>query len=384
MELLIPVQYKIKRAFVTSNALFLCNLICNFAIMSKKVDYIVVGLGLAGIAFCEKLKENNKSFVVFENNSQTASLVAGGMYNPIILKRFTPAWNGHEQLEYAMPRYQKIEENLNTSFDDKLQTKKVFNSIKDQNNWFTALDKPNMSRYMDSYIQKQEIKGVVCHFGLGTLRGTGRIKTQVLIQKYQDDLKNQNKLIENDFSYDDLIIQNELSYQDLQTNKIVFCEGFGLKNNPYFNYLPLNGTKGETLKIYAPNLSIDFVLKSSVFVMPLGNDYYRVGATFNWTDKTSLPTEEGKQELINKLDKAISVPYEIVEQSAGIRPTVKDRRPLVGKHPKFENLAVLNGLGTRGVMIAPTVADNLFNHLENDSSLNPEIDISRFSNSFNS
>ena len=352
--------------------------------MSKKVDYIVVGLGLAGIAFCEKLQENNKSFVVFENNSQTSSLVAGGMYNPVILKRFTPAWNGHEQLAYAMPRYKRIEENLNTSFDVKLQIKKVFNSIQDQNNWFTALDKPNMSVYMNSQIQKQEIEGVLCDFGFGTLTGTGRIKTEILIKNYQDFLKNQNKLIEDDFIYDDLIIgNNTLSYQHLCANKIVFCEGFGLKKNPFFNYLPLNGTKGETLKIYAPNLTIDFVLKSSVFVMPLGDGYYKVGATFNWTDKTSLPTEQGKQELINKLDKALSVSYEIVAQSAGIRPTVKDRRPLVGTHPEHENLAVLNGLGTRGVMVAPTVANNLFDHLENKSLLNPEINISRFSNFFN-
>ncbi len=91
---------------------------------------------------------------------------------------------------------------------------------------------------------------------------------------------------------------------------------------------------------------------------------YKVGATFNWTDKTSNPSEEGKQELVEKLKKVINVPYKIVDQTAGIRPTVRDRRPLVGKHPKYQNLAILNGLGTRGVMIAPTVAKQLFNHLE--------------------
>jgi glycine/D-amino acid oxidase-like deaminating enzyme len=78
------------------------------------------------------------------------------------------------------------------------------------------------------------------------------------------------------------------------------------------------------------------------------------------------------------LESFITVPYKIVEHIAGIRPTVKDRRPLVGKHPKHPNLAVLNGLGTRGVMIAPTVAKALYDHLENGIALDKEISIARF------
>ena len=39
--------------------------------LEKTVDYIIVGLGLAGIAFAEELKKAHKSFVVFEDVSQT-------------------------------------------------------------------------------------------------------------------------------------------------------------------------------------------------------------------------------------------------------------------------------------------------------------------------
>ena len=136
--------------------------------------------------------------------------------------------------------------------------------------------------------------------------------------------------------------------------------------------------KGELLVIYAPKLKVDFLIKAAVFVMPLGQGYFKVGATFNWKDKSKLPTEEGKRELIQKLDTVIEVPYKIVEHMAGIRPTVKDRRPLVGRHPKFKNLAILNGLGTRGIMIAPTVANSLYEHLEMGTDLDKEIAIARF------
>lgn len=349
--------------------------------MNIDVDYIIVGLGLAGIAFVEELIIANKSFVVFENNSQTSSLVAGGVYNPVILKRFNAVWNGHEQIERAMPFYKRLEEKLKIKLDYKFSIKKAFNSIGDENNWFMALDKPTLLNYMNPEISKEKIDGVVGDFGFGELTATGRIDTALLVNSYRKYIKDSNRLIKSSFEYDDLnILDKTITYQNINANKIVFCEGFGITKNPYFNNLPLNEAKGESIIINAPALKIDFLLKSSVFVMPLGNDYYKVGATFNWTDKTCNPTEEAREELEDKLKKIITVPYTVTDHTAGIRPTVNDRRPLVGVHEKHNQLIVLNGLGTRGVMIGPTVAKNLFNHLESGEELDREIDIKRFNN----
>ncbi|WP_431165933.1 NAD(P)/FAD-dependent oxidoreductase [Tenacibaculum halocynthiae] len=347
--------------------------------MIKEVDYIIVGLGLAGISFAEELTKNNYSFVVYEDCSQTSSKVAGGVYNPVILKRFTPVWNGHEQLEHALPKYEELENKLQVKIDSKFKTRKVFNSIADENNWFVALDKPFLSNYMQPDILKGKIEGVIGDFGFGELKGTGRIDTHKLILNYTEYLRKHGAINEEKFIYDELIIEDEfLRYKDIKSTKIVFCEGFGITKNPFFNDLPLKESKGEILTIHSPELKIDFLLKSNVFVMPLGNDYYRVGATFNWTDSTTTPTKEGREELEAKLKNVISVPYKVTNHTAGIRPTVKDRRPLLGKHPKHSNLAVLNGLGTRGVMIGPTMAKMLFNHLEKGELLEKEVDINRF------
>lgn len=344
-----------------------------------KVDYIIVGLGLAGLAFVEQLIAVKKSFVVFEDASQTSSLVAGGVYNPVILKRFTPVWNAKEQLEVALPFYNSLEQKFHQKFDTKFVTKKVFKSIEDQNNWFMAADKPMLSEYMDPNISHQKHDGVLADFGFGQLQGTGRIDTEKLVQTYRDYLDQESKIFFEKFNYQSVkILDKGLSYDDIEANRIVFCEGFGVLQNPFFKELPIKEAKGELITIYAPELAIDFLLKSTLFVLPLGGHYFKVGATFNWKDKTSDLTLEGKIELVDKLKKVLQVPYTIVSQSAGIRPTVKDRRPLVGKHPEFQQLAVLNGLGTRGVMIAPVLAKNLFEHLENGENLDPEVDIKRF------
>ncbi|ARV16406.1 NAD(P)/FAD-dependent oxidoreductase [Polaribacter sp. SA4-12] len=344
-----------------------------------KVDYIIVGLGLAGLAFVEELIAAKKTFLVFEDDSQTSSLVAGGVYNPVILKRFTSVWNGTEQLELALPFYKGLEEKLNITVDQKFVIKKSFKSIEDQNNWFSVLDKPRLVDYLDPKLDKQNYNGVLADFSFGNVNKTGRIDTAKLITAYRTYLESDNLIRFEQFKHDDLNIEKEfITYKDITASKIVFCEGFGVTQNPYFNYLPINEAKGELLTIHAPELNIDFLLKSTLFVLPLGDNLYKVGATFNWTDKTSEPSEAGKEELVEKLKKVITIPYTIVSQSAGIRPTVSGRRPLVGIHPEESKLIVLNGLGTRGVMIAPTVAKNLFNHLEVGESLDDEINIDRF------
>jgi len=344
-----------------------------------KLDYIVVGLGLAGLAFIEELIEANKSFLVFEDNSQTSSLVAGGVYNPVILKRYSPVWNVKEQLAVALPFYERLEKKFNQKFDQKFIIKKAFKSIEDQNNWFSAFDKPKVAPFLDAKLDNETYNGVLGNHQFGNVKEGGRIDTHKLVETYRDYLQENNwirfeKFIHNGIEFTDQTIQ----YQDIEVRKIVFAEGFGLKENPYFNHLPLEEVKGETITIHAPELEIDFLLKSTLFVMPIGDNYYKVGATFNHVDKTSIPSVEGREELVAKLKKVLAVPYTIVDQAAGIRPAVKDRRPMVGVHPQFNNLAVLNGLGTRGVMISPTIAKNLFYHLEAGEHLDSEIDIKRF------
>lgn len=344
-----------------------------------KFDYIIVGLGLAGIAFAEELKKNDKSFLVFEDSSQNSSLVAGGMYNPVILKRFTPVWNAEEQLKIALPFYKDLEKQFDKIFDHKIDIYRVFKSVEEQNNWYVASDKNLLQNYMNPEIIYNSNKSIRAPFGMGKLSGTGRIDVEILVKEYKKLLEKQGLLRRERFHYNKIkSLDKYVEYKDVKAKKVVFCEGFGLKENPFFNQLPMREVKGELIVIHAPDLKVDFLIKSAVFVMPLGNDLYKVGATFNWTDKSKEPTEEGKDELELKLSSVINCQYQIVEHTAGIRPTIKDRRPIVGSHPRNKKLGILNGLGTRGVMIAPLMAKKLYQHIENNVKLENEISIERF------
>ena len=358
------------------------NLFDTFVGMTK-VDYIVVGCGLAGIAFCEQLRLNNKPFLVFDDGSQQASKVAGGLYNPVVLKRFTAAWKANELIQFALPFYSEIENHLQEKLIYEASILRVFSSVEEQNNWFEASDKPNLRKFLTDKIHENTNPNINAEFGLGMVLNTGRIDSMLLVNAYLDNLKKNGELINEFFEYEALIIRDDIiQYKGLESKHVIFADGFGLKKNPYFNYLPLIGSKGEYIIVKALELGLYHILKGSIFIIPLKNDEYLVGATYDNTDKTNVPTEQKKSELVTKLKRMINCEFEVIEQIHGMRPTVKDRRPLVGRHPKHNNLFVLNGLGTRGVMASPYLAKQLFDHVENDFALESETDIKRYESLF--
>jgi len=343
------------------------------------LDYLIVGLGIAGTSFCETLEKNGKTFRVISDDSQTSSHVAAGMYNPVILKRFTLVWKALEQMNIILPFYTELEKKLKVKLDYKLPVLRRFASIEEQNLWFEASDKNGLKQFLSPETLPNNNPNIDAPFGYGRVLNSGRIDTNKLLRYYEQFLKENNLLVNETFEYDSLQISNcFVSYKSFEAKQIVFAEGYGLSRNPYFNYLPLTGTKGELLTIKAPELKETNVIKSSLFLIPMENDLYRVGATYKWKDKTNLPTEAAKIEILEKLDRFLKCDYEVVDHVAGIRPTVTDRRPLAGRHPKHQNIYVLNGFGSRGVLVGPYASQQLFELIEYQNPIDKEMDIERF------
>lgn len=347
------------------------------------LDYIIVGLGLSGMAVAEELEKRGEKFVVFDDHSQNSSYVAGGIFNPVILKRFTLAWKAHEQMQTAIPFYKALENKLGLKLINTWNIYRRFHSAEEQNEWFTAIDKPSLAAYLDPQLKRNTNPNLIADYSFGKVRRTGNIDTESLLKEYIEYLKKQSAFKNERFEYSELKTEkNFVKYKDIKASRIIFCEGFGLKLNPFFNYLPLNGNKGEYMTIYSEDLKLDFVVKSSVFLMPLGNDLYKAGATYNNHDKTKEITIAAKERLIKELKKFIKCDFEVIDQVAGIRPSVIDRRPITGQHPEFSRLYCCNGFGSRGVLIAPSLAKGLLDNIENDKPLDPDADLARFTSKF--
>lgn len=343
------------------------------------VDYLIIGSGLAGISFAETALLNNKKILVIDCGQKSSSKVAAGLYNPVILKRFTPVWDAQNQLQLLDEFYKNLETKLHLKFDFKKPILRKFFSIEEQNNWYIASDKVELSPFLATQLKKIKIKGIDSPYDYGEVNHTGYVEVASLLENYKLYLQSRNSYRIENFDYSLLEIKKGfIQYKEIIAKQIVFAEGFGMHQNPLFNDLPLDGVKGELLIIKAPELSLDLIVNTSVFILPLGNQLFKVGATYNWNDKTDTPTQEGKQELIDRIKEILNCEFEIISHFAGIRPTVKDRKPLIGTHPDYKNVHILNGLGTRGVMLGPSMAKALFEFIEAGTPLKPEININRF------
>ena len=115
----------------------------------------------------------------------------------------------------------------------------------------------------------------------------------------------------------------------LKRRRIVFTEGFGIHKNPYFKHLPLEGTKGELITIHAPTLKLESILKSSIFVIPMGEDRILWALPMNGLIK-QIPNRRSKNRTFRKIGTLIDCEFEVVDQRAGIRPN-RGRSPSVSR-----------------------------------------------------
>ena len=347
--------------------------------------YLIVGSGLSGLAIAETLLREGHQVTVFDDGSQKASMVAGGLYNPVVLKRFNLTWEGKRLMDCALPFYEALEKKLGVEFDEKISILRLFASEGEQNKWFEATDQPGLSEYLSASILPNTNEAIHAPHGFGEVFHTGRIHTARLLRVYREYLEDLGSLQREAFCFSDLQIENQgVQYRGLEAEGVIFSEGFGLQSNPFFNYLPLDGNKGELLEIYAPDLKESRVIKGGVFIIPTGEDHYLAGATYDRNYEGPEPTAEAREKLLKGLRKFVQCDFEITAQRAGIRPTVPDRRPLVGVHPEYPSLFVINGMGSRGVLIAPYAARCLAGFILRGETLPEGLDCSRFSHRFQS
>ena len=122
------------------------------------IDYLIVGGGIAGLCFAELCLQNNKSFKLVTDDSQNSSKIAGGLYNPVILKRFTGLEDAGIQLDYLDGFYSIIEQRTGVKINFQLPLLRKFFSIEEQNNWFQAADQPKMAPFLSTDLVKKKIK----------------------------------------------------------------------------------------------------------------------------------------------------------------------------------------------------------------------------------
>lgn len=344
----------------------------------QEIDFIIVGQGLAGSVLSHQLLQKNKKILIVDSGSGTnSSRQATGLINPITGRRFVKSWLTDELMAFAQTYYPQLEQDLNASFYKETEVIRVLQSIEQQNDFSLRLNDEHYAQYLNPEIKKFE-GSFNNPFSCAMIQPALQIDVNTLQEAFLQEFKNKNIILEEQFDFSALKIQaHYYQYKNIKAKNIIFAEGFLMRENPFFNYLPIQFAKGEVLVVESEALQLNAVLNSVANINPIGNNQYYVGATYDWNDDKLETTNVKYQYLINTLKETITVDFKVLEHKVGMRPTTKDRRPLIGEHPQHKNMFVFNGMGTKGLSLAPYFAQQLIQYIFEGKILHPEVDIKR-------
>lgn len=356
-------------------------------LQSKKnnltADFLLVGQGIAGSVMGLSLINAGYSVIIINHPSlSSSSRIAGGIWNPIVFKRLTKSWMADELVPELIFFYGYWENIFKKSLICKREIIKPFTEEQEKNLWLKkSNDNESKNNFLDkNTYEKYQLDENYQIKSYSKVLQAGSLDVIKFLEQTKNFLIENQTYIEDEFDYNQLnILTSGVHYKNMSASNIMFCEGHLISKNPYFNWIPMKPAKGETLTIESRyiHLSND-IFNKGFFIMPLGNHLFKIGATYSWDELNDSPTEEAKQELIQKLNAVITTPYKIISHEAGVRPSVIDRRPVVGTHPVYKNVFIFNGMGTKAVMIAPYFAKQLVNAIKNNSSINKEVSPERF------
>jgi len=342
----------------------------------KKI--LLIGAGIAGVALARHLYHRNIPFEVVDAGTNYSSRIAAGLINPMVFRRMAKSWRVDEFLPYAKKFYSDATIDWGQTYFHPIPIRRAFAHQQELDFWVKKQDIEEYQTYLKPLDQSDyKNTSVINTYGTGEVLNAAYISTKQLLKDAFTWLEQTKRLRIEKIQYSDIDPANG-TYKGEPFAKIIFCEGYHGLENPWFNYLPLQATKGETITIRSEEISRTESLNRKCFTLPVRENKYRVGATYAWDDPSLHTTEEARAELIGHLQNLTPCTFEVTDQEAGIRPTVLDRRPLMGKHPNIHNIYIFNGLGTKGYLMAPLLAKEMTDFILEDIPLNKELDIQRY------
>ncbi len=344
------------------------------------VDFLIVGQGVAGSVLAWTLDQRGCSVLLADDPAlPSASAVAAGIVNPLTGRKLVHTWKADELFPFLHQFYTDIEKQLAVQFFHPKNIYRPFRSSAEQTDYSALLADPDVQQYVSESVDNQTYSPYINNpFGGLEVTQSGWVDLTEFVRIIKGYFIRKNQYFEGNFDFSDLIIKgNHTKWKDIDIHKVIFCDGVLARENPFFDWLPYNPVKGQILTATVENYSITTIVNQGLFILPVRPGLVRIGATYSWHDLDWETTEDGRAYLETKLAGILKVPYQVVAQQAGIRPSTKDRRPFIGMHPRQPALGIFGGMGTKGVSLAPYLAEQFARYLLDGEDLDPEANISR-------
>jgi glycine/D-amino acid oxidase-like deaminating enzyme len=355
----------------------------------KQIDYLIVGAGIAGCIFAMTALQQGKQVIVIDNDEpNSASKAAAGIFNPITGTRIVKTWNADVLFPYLNQFYASLQQQLKVNFFFPSAIYRPFTSIESQNYGLARTATPTMQAYLKDSLQNEQLSEYLKneYGGLEVTHG-GYVMADIFLAAVKRHLQQRNALIVDTLLSNDVIISSDkVVWKNIEAHYLICCTGWHAAQHEWWNWLPFAPVKGELLHLKSlENLTtmLPIVVSNGMYFFKQPNGNWVAGATYDKQNLNTITTHQAQEELLTTLKEFIKFELEVVQQNAGIRPAVKDRKPIIGKHPQHPALVLFNGMGTKGISLAPYYAAQLLQHLQKSISLDKEVSIERFYGNFN-
>ena len=347
-------------------------------------DYIVVGAGLAGCLITWRLNQAGQTAILIgDTQLPNASESASGIINPVTGRWMTKSWKFDTLRPHALATYHELEQRFAVKLFHPVPFFRYCQNSVDKKRVVKRMRNPRYANVLGEYVPAGEGPEVFNDtHGSFYVKQTAYVDLPLLLQTLRKHFLERALFRDISFVYDRLNKQDKhWRYQDLRANHVIFCEGTGMRANPWFNWLPLTPAKGETLTITCPTLNLpNAIYLHRKWLLSYGDNRFRLGATFDSTDLSFDPTEAGADELLQAARSFIGLKHtlEVKAHTCGLRPCTEDFRPFIGSHPIETGLHIFNGLGSKGTLQAPELVRRFLAYLLEKKTLDREIDIARY------
>jgi glycine/D-amino acid oxidase-like deaminating enzyme len=341
--------------------------------------FLIVGGGLAGTLTAHHFLKQNCKITLVDAGVNHSSRVAAGQVNPMVFRRMTKSWRLDELLPYAKQTFEELAKITEQKLIVPINIRRMFSHEQERENWEKRQSDPEFSDYLakitESDMAFDKAKNI---YGSGRVLQSFYVQGNLLIDGLKTIIENHpnGDWLEEKVIFSDIDAEQK-SWKGKPYDGIIFCSGFENSENPFFDFLRIDCTKGEILTIKA-DIFREEALNRRCFVLPQEDDTFRIGSTYEWDTPNAIPTEKSKQEILNNFHTLVEAEVEVVDHVAGIRPTTKDRRPAIGEHPEISGFYVFNGLGAKGYMTAPLLSKEFVDFVLNGTPLHEEVDLRRY------
>ena len=323
-------------------------------------DLLIVGQGLAGTMLAWACERAGISFAIADRgHARAATMAAAGIINPITGRRLVKTWMGESLLPLARSTYREMEAALGIPLWREMRVQRLF------------ADEAERRAFEGKFA-----RGELAPFAAAAdengfwIEGAARVDLAGLLTAARARWKAGGRLLETEM---------DVAAEAERHALVIDCTGLAAaRDSANAKVAPWEFSKGEVIEIALEGLEPDVVINRRHWVLPVTSGTAWVGATHEPGVSDSLPTPTARAALESSARLMLARAFATSGHRAGVRVNLPDRRPLAGLHAANPRIGFMNGLGAKGALLAPMLAQAWVEHVLRGKGFAAEVDVARF------